>query len=125
MKNSEIPFCKEKDGVIQLEEKQFYVLLGFFYSAFFCEGLEKAFEDEEVSVVTTFRGMDFFLKLIKEHNIDFPFATIKEYITQTYNEGEEIYSRLLERYEKEIRDYSSKEKSFDDMFGNFNPNFWR
>lgn len=30
--------------MIQLEEKQFYVLLNFFYSAFLCEGLEKAIE---------------------------------------------------------------------------------
>ena len=28
--------------MIQLEEKQFNVLLNFFYSQFFCEGLENA-----------------------------------------------------------------------------------
>lgn len=62
------------------------------------------------------------MKLMKEHNIDFHFTTIKEYITQTYNEGEAIYSRLNARYEKEIRDYSPKEKSFEDMFGNIDFN---
>ena len=104
--------------MIQLEEKQFYVLLNFFYSQFFCDGLEKAFEDEEVSVVTIFKGMDYFLKLVKEYNIEFPYKTIKEYITQVYNEGEEIYSRLSVRYDEEIQYYSKKEKSFEDMFGN-------
>jgi len=103
--------------MIQLEEKQFYVLLNFFYSTFFCEGLEKAIEDEEVSVVTTFRGMDYFIKLVKEHNIDFPYITIKEYITKVYDNGEEIYSRLSERYEEEMQYYSSKDKTFEDMFG--------
>ncbi|MBQ2902711.1 MAG: hypothetical protein IJE49_12830 [Agathobacter sp.] len=103
--------------MIQLEEKQFYVLLNFFYSQFFCEGLEKAMEDEEVSVVTTFRGMEYFLKLIKEHNIDFPYTTIKEYITETYDNGEEIYLRLWERYEEEMQYYSSKDKSFEEVFG--------
>ena len=61
--------------MIQLETKQFNVLLNFFFSDFFCEGLEKAIEDEEVSVVTTFRGMDYFLKLVKDHNIEFPYTT--------------------------------------------------
>ena len=103
--------------MIQLEEKQFNVLLNFFFSQFFCDGLENAIKDKEISVVTTFRGMEFFLKLVEEHNIDFPCKTIKEYITQTYEEGGEIYSRLCERYNDEIRYYSQKEKSFEDMFG--------
>ena len=105
--------------MIQLEEKQFNVLLNFFYSQFFCEGLENAIKDEEISVVTTFRGMEYFLKLVEEHNIDFPYKTIKEYIIQTYEEGEDIYLRLSERYKEEILYYSQKEKSFEDMFGSF------
>ena len=105
--------------MIQLEEKQFNVLLNFFYSQFFCEGLENAINDEEVSVVTTFKGMEYFLKLVEEHNIDFPYKTIKEYIIQTYEEGEDIYLRLSERYKEEILYYSQKDKSFEDMFGSF------
>lgn len=104
--------------MIQLDRKQFNVLLNFFFSDFFCEGLEKAIEDEEVSVVTIFRGMEFFFKLVKEHNIDFPYITIKEYITHTYSGGEEIYTMLLQRYNDEISDYHQKEKSFEDMYGN-------
>ena len=105
--------------MIQLEDKQFNVLLNFFYSQFFCEGLENAMKDEEVSIVTTFKGMEYFLKLIEEHNIDFPYKTIKEYIIQTYEEGEEIYLKLSERYKEEILYYSQKDKSFEDMFGSF------
>ena len=105
--------------MIQLEDKQFNVLLNFFYSQFFCEGLENAIKDEEISVVTTFRGMEYFLKLVEEHNIDFPYKTIKEYIIQTYEEGEDIYLRLSERYKEEILYYSQKDKSFEDMFGSF------
>ena len=103
--------------MIQLEEKQFNVLLNFFYSQFFCEGLENAIKDEEVSVVTTFRGMEYFLKLVEEHNIDFPYKTIREYILQTYDAGEEIYSSLCERYEEEILYYSQEGRTFEDMFG--------
>ena len=103
--------------MIQLKEKQFNVLLNFFYSQFFCEGLENAIKDEEISVVTTFRGMEYFLKLVEEHNIDFPYKTIKEYIVQTYAEGEEIYSSLSRRYEEEIQYFSQKEKTFEDTFG--------
>ena len=103
--------------MIQLEEKQFNVLLNFFFSQFFCEGLENAMKDDEVSVVTIFRGMEYFLKLVEEHNIDFPYKTIKEYIIQTYEEGEDIYLRLSKRYKEEILYYSQKDKSFEDMFG--------
>ena len=105
--------------MIQLEEKQFNVLLNFFYSQFFCEGLENAINDEEVSVVTTFKGMEYFLKLVEEHNIDFPYKTIKEYIIQTHEKGEDIYLRLSKRYKEEILYYSQKDKSFEDMFGSF------
>lgn len=103
--------------MIHLEEKQFNVLLNFFYSQFFCEGLENAIKDEEVSVVTTFRGMEFFLKIVEEHNIGFPYKTIKECIIQNYDEGTEIYSNLCERFEEESLYYLQKERSFEDMFG--------
>ena len=103
--------------MIYLEDKQFNVLLNFFYSQFFCEGLENAIKDEEISVVTTFRGMEYFLELVEEQNIDFQYKTIKEYIVQTYAEGEEIYSSLSRRYEEEIQCFSQKEKTFEEIFG--------
>ena len=109
--------------MIQLEDKQFNVLLNFFYSQFFCEGLENAIKDEEVSVVTTFRGMEYFFKLVEEHNIDFPYITIQEYIIKNYDDGEEIYESLSRRYKEEIRYFSQKEKTFEEIFGELQ--FWK
>ena len=103
--------------MIQLEEEKFYTLLQFFFSDFFCEGLEKAVEDEEVSVVTLFRGMEFFFDLVKEQGIDFPYESIEEYIVKTYNDGAEMYEKLSKRYEREIKDYHGKEKRFEEQFG--------
>ncbi len=105
--------------MIQLKEEKFNTLLQFFFSDFFCEGLEKAVADEreEVSVVTLFRGMEFFFDLVKEQGIVFPYGSIEEYITKTYSDGKEMYEKLSERYEREIKEYHGKEKSFEEMFG--------
>ena len=105
--------------MIQLKDERFYTLLQFFFSDFFCEGLEKAVADEkeEVSVVTLFRGMEFFFEQVKEQEIAFPYTSIEDYITKTYCDGKEMYEKLLERYECEIKEYHGKEKSFEEMFG--------
>lgn len=103
--------------MIQIREEKFYTLLRFFFSDFFCEGLEKAVADEEVSVVTLFRGMEFFFDLVKEQGIEFPHMSIEDYITKTYSDGEVMYKKLSERYEREIKEYHGKEKSFGEMFG--------
>ena len=105
--------------MIQLKEEKFYTLLQFFFSDFFCEGLEKAVADEkeEVSVVTLFRGMEFFFELVKEQGIAFPYTSIEEYITKAYSDGKEMYEKLSERYEREIKEYRGKGKGFEEMFG--------
>lgn len=103
--------------MIQLKEEKFYTLLRFFFSDFFCEGLEKAVADEEVSAVTLFRGMEFFFDLMKEQGIAFPYESIEEYITKTYSDGKEMYEKLLERYDREIKEYHGKEKRFEELFG--------
>ncbi len=103
--------------MVQLKEEKFYTLLQFFFSDFFCEGLEKAAVDEEVSVVTLFRGMVFFFELVREQGIEFPYGSIEEYIIKTYSDGKEMYEKLSERYDREIKGYHGKEKSFEEMFG--------
>ncbi len=103
--------------MIQLKEEKFYTLLRFFFSDFFCEGLEKAVADEEVSVVTLFRGMEFFFDLVKEQGIEFPYMSIEDYITKIYSDGETMYKKLLERYEREIKEYHGKEMRFEELFG--------
>ena len=104
--------------MIQLKEEKFYTLLQFFFSDFFCEGLEKAVadEEEEISVVTLFHGMEFFLDLVKEQRIDFPYVSIEEYIVKTYDDGKEMYKKLSERYDREIKEYHGK-KSLEETFG--------
>ncbi|MBQ8799864.1 MAG: hypothetical protein IJZ55_09895 [Lachnospiraceae bacterium] len=103
--------------MVQLKEETFYTLLQFFFSDFFCEGLEKAVEDEEMSVVTLFRGMEFFFDLAKEQGVAFPYESIEEYIVKTYNDGAEMYEKLSKRYACEIKEYHGKEKSFEELFG--------
>ena len=103
--------------MVQIKDEKFYTLLQFFFSDFFCEGLEKAVADEEVSVVTLFRGMEFFFELVKEQGIVFPYGSIEEYITKTYSDGKAMYGKLSERYDREIRGYHGKEKRFEEMFG--------
>lgn len=103
--------------MVQIKDEKFYTLLQFFFSDFFCEGLEKAVADEEVSVVMLFRGMEFFFDLVKEQGIAFPYGSIEEYIMKTYSDGKEMYEKLLGRYEREIKEYHGKEKSFEEMFG--------
>lgn len=106
--------------MIQLEDAKFYTLLKFFFSDFFCDYLEEAMEDEddEKSVVTLFRGMEFFLDLVKEQKISFPYTTIEEYVTKTYADGNEIYEKLITKYEQELTQYQNKEKSFEEVYGN-------
>lgn len=106
--------------MVQIEEVKFYTLLKFFFSQFFCDDLEKAINNEEISVVTLFRGMEFFFQLIKEYKIEFPYSTIREYITQTYDDGEVIYNRLTQKYDKEIHNYNRKEQTFEEIFGDIN-----
>ena len=105
--------------MIHLKEERFYTLLRFFFSDFFCEGLEKAVADEkeEISVVTLFRGMEFFFDLVREQGIELPYTSIEEYIVKTYSDGKEMYEKLSERYEREIKAFHGKEKSFEEMFG--------
>ncbi|MBR2407381.1 MAG: hypothetical protein IKB07_00320 [Lachnospiraceae bacterium] len=104
--------------MIQLEDAKFYTLLKFFFSDFFCDYLEEAIEDDEKSVVTLFRGMEFFLDLIKEQKISFPYTNIEEYVTQTYADGKEIYEKMITKYEQELIEYRNKEKSFEEIYGN-------
>ena len=111
-----------ENSMIQLKEEKFYTLLCCFYSDYFCDYLEKAVADEkeEVSVVTLFRGMEFFFELVKEQGIEFPYESIEDYVIKTYNDGAEMYEKLLRRYERESKGYHGKDKSFEELFGRLN-----
>lgn len=71
----------------------------------------------EKSVVTLFEGMNFFIEIALEQKIELPFKTIREYIVQNYEGGENIYIDLNDRYQKEIKDYIPKKKRFEDIYG--------
>lgn len=105
--------------MIQIKEKNFYTLLNFFFSDFFCDYLEEVIDDRnlEKSVVTLFEGMNFFIEIALEQKIELPFKTIREYIVQNYEGGENIYIDLNDRYQKEIKDYTPKKKRFEDIYG--------
>lgn len=104
--------------MIQIKDETFITLLNFFYSDFFNEGLVKAVEDDEVSAVTQIKGMEFFIELVKEYNIDFPYKSVKDYIVNSFDDGEEMYKKLMDKYNEEIKTYKPKDKSFEEMFGN-------
>ena len=100
--------------LIELHEKDVNVLLNNFYSVYFSDYLEEVIEDHEneLSVVTLFRGMDYYISLCQKYEIDFPFLSKREYIESTYEDGTEIYLMLQKRYDSEIIDYHDREISF-------------
>ena len=100
--------------LIELHEKDVNVLLNNFYSVYFSDYLEEVIEDHEneLSVVTLFRGMDYFISLCQKYEIDFPFSSKREYIESVYEDGIEIYLMLQKRYDSEIIDYYAQEISF-------------
>lgn len=101
---------------MELQEQDVNVLINNFYSVYFTDYLEEVIEDheDELSVVTLFRGMDYFISLCRKYEIDFPFSSKQEYIENTYEDGKEIYLSLQKRYESEIVDYHDREVSFCD-----------
>lgn len=54
--------------------------------------------------------MNFFIEIALEQKIELPFKTIREYIVQNYEGGENVYIDLNDRYQKEIKDYTPKKK---------------
>ena len=93
-------------------------LLQMFYADYFDGYLNQMIiGNEEKSVVTLFKGMDFFIQLTKELNVKFAYKTIEDYIISEYENGEEIYKKLENQYNLELKDYNDKEKKFEDIFG--------
>lgn len=101
---------------MELQEQDVNVLINNFYSVYFTDYLEEVIEDheDELSVVTLFRGMDYFIGLCQKYGINFPFSSKQDYIESTYEDGKEIYLLLQKRYDSEIVDYHDREVSFCD-----------
>lgn len=105
--------------MVQIEKKDFNLLINMFFNDYFTNYLEEVIADKsnELSVVTLFKGMDYFIKLCENYNISFPYDSKRQYIESNYEDGREIFSDLQKRYEEEIVDYHSKEVSFRDLYG--------
>lgn len=103
---------------ILIGEKKLTTLLKLFYSNYFDEYLNHMIDgDEEQSVVTLFKGMDFFFDIIKELGVKFQYQNKKDYIVKEYENGEIIYENLKRQYELELMYYIDKDKNFEDIFG--------
>ena len=108
--------------MIQIEEKDFNLLVNILFNDYFLDYLEEVIGDKnnEVSVVTLFRGMDYFIELCDNYNISFPYASIKQYIESNYEDGGKLFLDLQKRYDGEIIDYQSKDLSFRDIYSKLN-----
>ena len=103
---------------IGIDEKKLTALLTIFYAEYFDKYLNEMIEgDEEQSVVTLFKGMEFFLETVKELDIDFGYKTVEEYIVKEYENGEEVFRKLKKEYDMEYEYYEDKEREFEDIFG--------
>lgn len=103
---------------ISVDEKKLVALMQVFYSDYFETYLHQMIEgDEEKSVVTLFKGMEFFLDLQKELNINYEYENIKDFLVSEYEDGEDIYKNLKAKYDIEINEYIDKDKKFEEIFG--------
>ncbi len=103
---------------VEIEEKRITTLLKIFYSEYFEEYLNHMIDgDKEQSVVTLFKGMEFFFKIVKDLEINFEYKDIEDFIIKEYENGDDIFRKLKEQYDIEYTDYIDKEKDFEDIFG--------
>lgn len=103
---------------ISIEQKKLFALMNIFYSDYFERYLYEMINgNPEKSVVTLFKGMNFYISLQKELNIKSDFQTIEEFLIKEFEDGKKIYSKLLDDYNEEIKIYTDKEKNFEEIFG--------
>lgn len=95
--------------MLKIEEKDVSVLLNHFFSIYFVDYFEKVLSDEndECSTVVLFQGMEYFMWLCSQLDIDLPFHSIEEYVVKNYEDGKEIYKSLTRKYEKEKSEFQN------------------
>lgn len=100
--------------MLEMDEKDVNVFLNLFYSYYFVDYFEEVLSDQdnELSVVTLFRGRDYFLEICKKYSIHFPYSDKKEYVEKNYEDGAMLFSELEQRYKEEWAYYQDKEVSF-------------
>lgn len=103
---------------ISIDKKKVIALMNIFYANYFERYLYEMIDgNAEKSVVTLFKGMNFYIKLQNELNIKSNFKTIEEFLIQEFEDGKNIYDKLFENYTNELQIYKDKDKDFEDIFG--------
>ncbi len=102
--------------MFQITEDDLYVILNNFYSTYFVNYLEEVLADEkeEYSAVTLFQGMNYFMGLCANLNIQLHFRSIEEYMVQNYENGTDLYGNLNQKYLKELNGYQMPDLTFQE-----------
>lgn len=102
-----------------IDDTDLFVLLNHFYSTYFVDYLEAVLADEgeELSAVTLFQGMHYFIDLCTRLKIELPFEDIKQYVERNYQEGGKLFDNLYGKYTKELREFPNSNVSLKENFG--------
>lgn len=95
---------------MNLESKDFNVLLNNFYNYYLVDYLEEVISDEneELSAVLLINSFEYFLELCERTGIKIPFNDLESYLKLNYSDYEEIYKNIVEKYRKEKSIYQCK-----------------
>ena len=95
---------------MNLELKDFNVLLNNFYNYYLVDYLEEVVSDEneELSAVLLINALEYFIELCERTSIKIPFYDLESYLKLNYSDYEEIYNNIMEKYRKEKSIYQGK-----------------
>lgn len=106
---------------MNLELKDFNVLLNNFYNYYLVDYLEEVVSDEneELSAVLLINALEYFIELCERTIIKIPFYDLESYLKLNYSDYEEIYNNIMEKYRKENSIYPGK-NDFREEFSELN-----
>ena len=96
--------------LMDLESKDFNVLLNNFYNYYLVDYIEEVISDdnEEVSAVLLINALEYFLELCERTSTKIPFHDLESYLKLNYFDYEEIHKNIMEKYNKEKSIYNGK-----------------
>lgn len=106
---------------MNLELKDFNVLLNNFYNYYLVDYLEEVVSDEneELSAVLLINALEYFIELCERTSFKIPFYDLESYLKLNYSDYEEIYNNIMEKYRKENSIYQGK-NDFREEFSELN-----
>lgn len=106
---------------MNLELKDFNVLLNNFYNYYLVDYLEEvvSHENEELSAVLLINALEYFIELCERTSIKIPFYDLESYLKLNYSDYEEIYNNIMEKCRKENSIYQGK-NDFREEFSELN-----